>query len=309
MLVFVTYEGMLLWPVRNLGRMLADMGKAQVSLHRIEEILYHPVESQEPDSITPVIQGDIVFDNVSFSYDKKQKVLEALSFKACQGQTVAVLGATGSGKSTMMHLMQRLYDADEGVITIGGIDIRRIDKKWLRKHVGIVLQEPFLYSRTIRENIKIADSHGSDELMFDAARVASVHDVIGAFESGYETPVGERGVTLSGGQKQRVAIARTLMQETPILIFDDSLSAVDTKTDAAIRDALNQRKQGITTFIISHRTTTLMQADLILVLEEGRITQQGSHDDLLGQPGLYQRIWSIQNALEDEISEEKGGCA
>ncbi len=306
LLVFTTYEGMLLWPCRNLGRMLADMGKAQVSLHRIEEILYHPVETQAPGCIQPPIEGDIVFDDVSFGYNKKQKVLKHLSFTVKQGQTVAILGATGAGKSTLVHLLQRLYDPDSGRITIGGTDLTTIDKKWLRQHVGIVLQEPYLYSRTIRENVKIVTPGSPDDAMFEATRIASIHEVIESFDHGYDTAVGERGVTLSGGQKQRVAIARTLMQDCPILIFDDSLSAVDTKTDAAIREALNQRKQGITTFIISHRTTTLMQADLILVLEDGRITQQGTHGELLEQPGLYQRVWSIQNALESEM---KGGCA
>ena len=306
LLVFTTYEGMLLWPCRNLGRMLADMGKAQVSLHRIEEILYHPVETQAPGCIQPPIEGDIAFDDVSFGYNKKQKVLKHLSFTVKQGQTVAILGATGAGKSTLVHLLQRLYDPDSGRITIGGTDLTTIDKKWLRQHVGIVLQEPYLYSRTIRENVKIVTPGSPDDAMFEATRIASIHEVIESFDHGYDTAVGERGVTLSGGQKQRVAIARTLMQDCPILIFDDSLSAVDTKTDAAIREALNQRKQGITTFIISHRTTTLMQADLILVLEDGRITQQGTHGELLEQPGLYQRVWSIQNALESEM---EGGCA
>lgn len=303
--VFVSYVSMLLWPIRQMGRILTDMGKTLVSVGRIQEILERPVESQDEDSVEALINGDIVFENVDFEYEKGKPILKNLSFRVKQGQTVAILGPTGSGKSSLVHLLQRLYDYTGGSITIGGVELKKIDKKWLRRQVGLVLQEPFLYSKTIKENIRIARPSASDEEVYQASRIASVHDVISEFEKGYDTPVGEKGVTLSGGQKQRVAIARTIINDCSILIFDDSLSAVDTETDAAIRRELNKRSKEISTFIISHRVTTLAEADLILVLDEGRLIQSGSHQDLSQQPGLYQRIWSIQNSMEEEGAEEE----
>lgn len=303
--VFVSYVSMLLWPIRQMGRILTDMGKTLVSVGRIQEILERPVESQDEDSVEAPINGDIVFENVDFEYEKGKPILKNLSFRVKQGQTVAILGPTGSGKSSLVHLLQRLYDYTAGSITIGGVELKKIDKKWLRRQVGLVLQEPFLYSKTIKENIRIARPSASDEEVYQASRIASVHDVISEFEKGYDTPVGEKGVTLSGGQKQRVAIARTIINDCSILIFDDSLSAVDTETDAAIRRELNKRSKEISTFIISHRVTTLAEADLILVLDEGRLIQSGSHQDLSQQPGLYQRIWSIQNSMEEEGAEEE----
>src|SRR5690554_246041 len=303
--VFVSYVSMLLWPIRQMGRILTDMGKTLVSVGRIQEILERPVESQDEDSVEAPINGDIVIENVDFEYEKGKPILKNLSFRVKQGQTVAILGPTGSGKSSLVHLLQRLYDYTGGSITIGGVELKKIDKKWLRRQVGLVLQEPFLYSKTIKENIRIARPSASDEEVYQASRIASVHDVISEFEKGYDTPVGEKGVTLSGGQKQRVAIARTIINDCSILIFDDSLSAVDTETDAAIRRELNKRSKEISTFIISHRVTTLAEADLILVLDEGRLIQSGSHQDLSQQPGLYQRIWSIQNSMEEEGAEDE----
>ena len=304
LVVFMTYEGMLLWPIRQMGRILTDMGKTFVSVGRIQEILDQETEDLEPSGEQPSLDGDIEFKNVYFEYEKGRPVLQDLSFKVKRGQTVAILGPTGSGKSTMMHLLQRLYDYQKGSITINGIELKEIDKKWLRKNIGIVLQEPFLFSRTIKENIGIAKPDVTDEEIFEAANIAALHDVIKEFEKGYDTVVGERGVTLSGGQKQRVAIARTLIKDSKILIFDDSLSAVDTETDAAIRKALRERSRNITTFIISHRITTLSEADLILVLEHGRLVQSGTHKELIKRPGLYQRIWNLQNALEEEFNAE-----
>lgn len=307
LIVFTTYEGMLLWPVRQMGRILTDLGKTLVSLKRIHEILEQPIEAPSANELKPEIKGEIEFKNVTFGYDADKPMLKNISFKVKAGQTVAILGPTGSGKTSMMHLLPRLYDFQEGSITIDGIDIRNIEKKWLRKNIGIVLQEPFLYSKSILENIGLAKDHALEEEVYAAAQTASVHSVIQEFDKGYETLVGERGVTLSGGQKQRVAIARTLILDSPVLIFDDSLSAVDTETDTAIRKALKQRDKSATTFIISHRITTLSEADFILVLDEGRIVQTGTHQELIDEPGLYQRIWSIQNALEEseeELAEE-----
>ncbi len=303
--VFIAYEGMLLWPIRQMGRILTDMGKTMVSVGRIEEILNTPLEAQDEDCTEASMVGDIEFKDVYFEYDAGKPVLRNLSFKVKKGQTVAVLGPTGSGKSSLVHLLQRLYDYQKGSITIGGVELKKIDKKWLRGHIGIVLQEPFLYSKTIKENIGIAKRDVKEHEIFDASHIASVHTVIKEFENGYDTAVGEKGVTLSGGQKQRVAIARTLVKDSTILIFDDSLSAVDTETDAAIRRELNKRSKDITTFIISHRITTLSEADVILVLEEGRMVQSGTHEQLMNQPGLYQRIWAIQNSLEEELKVDK----
>ena len=303
LVVFTQYESMLLWPVRQMGRILADMGKSMVSLDRLDEILLQKPESDAPDSVEPPIDGDIVFRNVSFAYNDDNPVLQNLSLTIPRGKTVAILGATGSGKSTLVHLLQRLYEYRSGSITIGGVELNRIKKRWLREHVGIVLQEPFLYSKDIRENIRIVNPDLPEEAVFEAARIACIHDGILEFERGYDTIVGERGVTLSGGQKQRVAIARTLLKDNDVLIFDDSLSAVDTQTDASIRAALKHSTKNLTTIIISHRITTLSEADLIFVLEDGHIVQSGTHEELSRQEGLYKRVCSIQNALETELGQ------
>ncbi len=303
LVLFTTYEGMLLWPIRQMGRILTDLGKTLVSSERIQEILNEPLEVVEPDEYQPEIKGDIVFDDVSFSYDDGREILQNVSFTVKEGETVAILGPTGSGKSTLVHLLARLYDYDQGSIKIGEHELKNIEKKYLRHHVGLVLQEPFLFARSIKSNISLARPESHDEEVTEAARSAAVHDVIQNFELGYETLVGERGVSLSGGQKQRVAIARTLIRNCPILIFDDSLSAVDTETDAAIRQSLKEKSARATTFIISHRINTLAEADKILVIEDGRITQMGTHEELLKQTGLYRRVWQIQNSLETEVLE------
>ncbi len=306
LIVFTSTLGMLLWPIRSLGRILSDMGKSMVSMERIQAILNESVEPEEPNAITPDLHGDVVFDHVSFAYpDDGVPVLADITCRIPAGSTVAILGGTGSGKSTMMYLLQRLYEPTGGKITIGGNDIMKIDRGHLRSHVGLILQEPFLYSKTIMENVGITQRKPDEGPVRHAADIASASSFIAKADKGWETVVGEKGVTLSGGQKQRIAIARTLLKDNHILIFDDSLSAVDTETDASIRAALQHEKKGITTFIISHRVTTLSQADLILVLENGRITQQGTHAELCAQPGLYRRINSIQTALEEELTAAK----
>ena len=285
LIVFTSTLGMLLFPIRQLGRTLSDAGKAMVSMKRVQAILHEEAEPDEPNALKPDLHGDIVFDHVSFAYpDDNVPVLRDVSFTIPAGKTAAVLGGTGSGKSTMMYLLQRLYTPTSGKITIGGVDIQQIDRKYLRAHVGLILQEPFLYSKSIRENVGITAPEQEAERIEHAADIASASGFIAKADKGWETVVGERGVTLSGGQKQRIAIARTLLKDNNILIFDDSLSAVDTETDAQIRAALRHEQKDVTTLIISHRVTTLSQADLILVLENGQITQQGTHAELCSQP-------------------------
>lgn len=298
---FISYINMLVWPVRQLGRMLTDMGKTFVSLGRIDEILKEPIEVLFENMDKPEIKGNIEFNNVTFQYEKDKPVLSDISFKVKAGETVALIGPTGSGKSSLVHLLPRLYEYNKGSIKIDGIELNTIDKGWIRKNVGLVLQEPFLYAKTIKENIKLANPSLKDEKVINAAKVASIHEDIKSFEKGYETLVGERGVSLSGGQKQRMAIARTIINDCPIVIFDDSLSAVDTETDISIRKALKNRKNKATTIIISHRISTVAEADQILVIDKGKIVQRGSHDELISQEGLYKRVYNIQSSLDDEM--------
>ena len=294
--LFLSLTSRLTWPVRQLGRVLADMGKATVSLDRLNEIMTADEEIEPGAAKTDCsLSGDITFSHVTFGYDAPNDVLDDISFTAKSGQTVGILGSTGSGKSSLVQLLQRLYLVTGGEITINGTPINDIDHALLRKNIAIVLQEPFLYSRSIRENIMLTAPDASEAEMIEAAREAAVHDVIEKFADGYDTVVGERGVTLSGGQQQRVAIARALMQKAPIMIFDDSMSAVDTETDAKIRESLRRHHGNGILFIISHRITTLCEADQILVLDHGRLVQNGTHEQLLKEEGLYRRIAEIQD--------------
>ncbi len=293
-LLFSTYTGMLTWPMRQLGRVLADMGKATVSMERLDEILSAEPEKEPGKNLVIPIKGDIEFKDVCFGYDYEDEVLKGISFHVNAGETVAILGSTGSGKSSLVQLLQRLYTCTRGEILLDGVNINDINYAHLRKNISIVLQEPFLYSRTIMDNIRITNPSMPEEEVYSAARTAAVHDVIMKFDKGYETLVGERGVTLSGGQQQRIAIARTLIRKAPILIFDDSMSAVDTETDLAIRTALKSIHGQYTTFIISHRITTLRESDVILVLDDGKLVQQGTHEELMKQEGIYKEIARIQ---------------
>lgn len=300
--VFTTYEGMLLWPVRQLGRILSDAGKMVVSINRISEVLGEKEEQISSEDLKPEVKGNIEFQQVYFEYEKDVPVLDGVSFQVKKGETVGIMGKTGSGKSSLVHLLARLYDYDRGSIKIDGVELKDINRKWIRKNIGIVLQEPFLFSKSIKDNISIAKKEAVDKDVFEAADIAAVHDVIMSFDRGYETLVGEKGVTLSGGQRQRVAIARTVINKSPILIFDDSLSAVDTETDRAIRKALAKRSKGVTTLIISHRVSTLKEASKIIVLDKGKIVDMGSHEELIKKDGLYKRIWEIQSSSEGEHS-------
>lgn len=307
-LAFVSYNSSLAWPVRALGRVLADMSKAGVSIDRVGYILYAPEENDLPEADETPVEGDIVFDHVSFGYGD-QEVLKDVSFTVPHGTTFAILGGTGSGKSTLVHLLDRLYNLQEGKgrITIGGHDLQKFRRDHLRRHIGLVLQEPFLFSQTIRENITATCPDATEQELRWAASVACVDEAITEFPDGYDTVVGERGVTLSGGQKQRVAIARMLLQKAPIMIFDDSLSAVDAETDAKIRAALRENLGDATVILISHRVTTLMHADQILVLEDGRVSDMGTHQDLISRPGIYKEIYDIQMSSDDRRLIEKGG--
>lgn len=300
LVAFVTYINMLVWPVRQMGRTLTDMGKANVSIGRIEEIFSEKIEVLDEKRDNFKIKGDIEFKDVSFKYEDEKDVLSNISFKIDAGKTLALIGPTGSGKSSLVNLLPRLYEYTKGSILIDGRELNTLDKGFIRKNIGLVLQEPFLYAKTIKDNIRLQNPSLKDNKVYDAAKVASIHNDIKSFEYGYETLVGERGVSLSGGQKQRMAIARTIINNSPIVIFDDSLSAVDTETDISIRNALKNRKNKSTAIIISHRISTVSEADLILVIDKGKIIERGSHRDLIRKDGLYKRIYNIQKSLDDE---------
>ena len=298
---FVFYNALLSWPVRELGRIISDMSKAGVSIDRVAYILNSEPEPEEPEASEPDLSGDIVFSHVSYRYEGTNAgVLEDVSFTVHAGETVGILGGTGSGKSTLMYLLDKLYELppENGSISIGGVDIRAIKTRYLRSKIGMVLQEPFLFSRTLEENISITqgslDKNERRSMVRRAAGIASLDRTVRRFAHGYATPVGERGVTLSGGQKQRTAIAQMLVKDPPIMIFDDSLSAVDAQTDAKIRRGLKENLAQSTVILIAHRITTLMQADRILVLDKGRVAEEGTHEQLLAKGGIYARIYELQ---------------
>lgn len=299
---FASYNTTLVWPIRGLGRILSDMSKAGVSFERVDYIIRGEEEGySEQKRKSEQLTEDIQFSHVSFSYEDGQDVLSDVSFEIPAGTTFGILGGTGSGKSTIVQLLTRLYECEEngGTIRIGGRDIREIPLEELRDKVGMVLQEPFLYSRTIKENICASRPDASMEEIRKAAQIACVDDAIMSFPDGYDTLVGERGVTLSGGQRQRVAIARMLLSRSPVMVFDDSLSAVDAKTDYQIRLALKKERGDSTLILISHRITTLMGADQIMVLNHGKIEELGTHEELIEREGIYRKIYEIQMSHDD----------
>lgn len=303
-IAFISYNSMMVWPIRQLGRMISEMSKAGVSIDRVAYIMDSPIEEDAPDAVEAPMDGDICFEHVNFAYDNGPRILNDIHFTMKAGTTLGILGGTGSGKTTLMLLLDKLYplEADCGRITIGGTDIRKIRTDHLRRNIGMVLQEPYLFSRTIAENIGIGADTLDIEAVRSAAGAAALDETILSFASGYDTVVGERGVTLSGGQKQRAAIARTLTADTPILIFDDSLSAVDTQTDARIRQAISQRFGKASVILISHRITTLSSADKIIVLDRGRIVEEGTHQELKHAGGIYQKIYETQGSTKEVIS-------
>ncbi len=297
-IAFISYNAMLTWPVRQLGRMVSEMSKAGVSIDRLRYIMNSEAETDKENALTPDMHGDIEFKNVTFGYTDAE-ILKNVSFKIPKGTTFGILGSTGSGKSTLMYLLNRLYDlpAENGQITVGGVDVADMKGEWVRSNIGMVLQEPFLFSRTIGENIGITQEKFSLSEVRRAAAIACVDDAVMEFSQGYDTIVGERGVTLSGGQKQRAAIARMLTQKTPIMVFDDSLSAVDADTDARIRQELKKNLGDSTVILIAHRVTTLMQADCIMVLDKGEIAEIGTHEELMERGGIYRKIYDMQMNL------------
>lgn len=309
-IAFASYNTTLVWPIRGLGRILSDMSKAGVSFERVDYIIRAGEEGYGRETVLRPETCDIHFSHVNFSYGNEKKVLRDIDFHIPQGTTFGILGGTGSGKSTLLQLLDRFYELGEGQgsISIGGRDIKEIPLEQLRRDVGMVLQEPFLYSRTIRENIAAANPNASLEEIREAAKVACVDDAIMGFPDGYDTLVGERGVTLSGGQRQRVAIARMLLQKAPIMVFDDSLSAVDSQTDSLIRKALKEHMKESTVILISHRITTLMGADNIMVLNRGGIEEMGTHYELIKKDGIYRQIYDIQMSHDDrrEVNETHG---
>lgn len=303
--VFVSYTSMMVWPLRHLGRIIADLGRTNVALKRIIEVIDEPIEQLEI-GVKPLITGEIELIDVHFKYsDDPQMILKGINMHIRAGQTIAILGPTGSGKSTLIHLLMGLYDYSSGSIKLNGVELRDISKHHLRENVAIVLQEPFLFSKSIKENIVISKPDATDTQITHAANIAHVDEFINKFDLGYETMIGERGTTLSGGQKQRVAIARTIVNEYPIIIFDDSLSAVDTETDANIRQKLSSVKSESTKIIITQRVASSKDADYIFVIENGLITQAGVHDQLVLEDGLYKRISEVQSKIEEGKSDGK----
>ena len=296
-IAFFSYNIMLTWPIRLLGRLISGLSRSEIATDRIRYIMNSEPEKDEGKKQRPDMTGDIVFNNVSFAYDESKEIVKDVSFRIKGGTTVGILGGTGSGKSTLMHLLNRLYELpkENGSITISGVDIKDIEVGYLRENVGMVLQEPYLFSRTLAENIALGGTNAEIEDIREAAGTASLLETIENFKEGFETTVGERGVTLSGGQKQRTAIARMLIGKSPIMVFDDSLSAVDAETDAKIRKGLMEKGKNSTVIIISHRITTLMAADNILVLDKGRLVESGTHDELIKNTGIYRKIYDIQS--------------
>jgi ATP-binding cassette subfamily B protein len=309
---YITYAGLLvwiLWPIRNLGRLIVQMSSGLVSFDRVMTVVKEKREPLDTGKYLPEseVAGSLEFENIGFAYDDAPdvSVLQEINFSVKPGQVIALLGSTGSGKTTLANLLPRFYEYTEGKIFLDGVELKRYPRSYLRSQIGTVEQEPFLFSRSIGENITYGiDREVTQEEVEEAAKAAAVHESIMTFPDKYNTIVGEKGVTLSGGQKQRVAIARTIIKNPRILIFDDATSSVDLETEAEIRQALENLMENRTTFIIAHRIQSVEHADLIVVLDKGRIIQSGTHDELLAQEGVYRKIYDIQTQIDAELEKE-----
>ncbi len=294
--VFISYTTMLIWPVRQLGRVMSEFGKTRVAYFRLCDVFETEVENDLQGGITPDLDGDIEFKNFNFKFDDEDSyTLKNINLKINKGENVGILGSIGSGKSTLMHMLLRFHNYNEGSITINGHELSDVNKTYLRKNIGIALQDNFLYGKSIIENLRLANQDITEQEVFEIAKVANIHHTFKNFKDGYETEVGEKGVTLSGGQKQRTTIARTLIKKTGTIIFDDSLSAVDPETDAKIREQLKLVNNDVTTIIIAQRINTIMECDKIVVMDKGEITHIGTHEELINQEGIYKEVWDIQN--------------
>lgn len=294
---FLSAATMFIYPLRNMGRILAELGKATVALDRVGAILAEPRETSPSGAAQPSeALGDIVFERVTFRYEGAGRpALSDFSLRVPARSTVAIVGPSGAGKTTLVSLLLRLYDPREGRITFGDRDLAKLDRESLRRRLAVVLQEPFLFSKTLGENLRLGRGDASMAEVEAAVRIADIHTTIQGFEEAYDTPIGERGVTLSGGQRQRVALARALLQKPQVLILDDALSAVDTATETAILQGLRARRGEQTTIVIAHRMSTLALADHIVVMDDGQVRQQGSHGELLAEPGPYADLWRLQS--------------
>jgi len=307
---YLAYSGLvvwLIWPMRNLGRLIVQTSTGLVSFKRVMKIISQPREDiSRGIHLQEKLKGRIVFKSVYFKYDSQILALKDITFECFPGQTIALLGSTGSGKTSLVNLLPRFYEYSDGSITIDGFELRDLSAEYLRTQIGFVEQEPILFSRSIKDNIAygVINRIVSQEQIEDAAKIAAIHEIILSFPNGYDTMIGERGVTLSGGQKQRIAIARTILKDPSILILDDSTSSVDLETEALIQVALAKLRHGRTTFIIAHRVRSIQNADLILVLDNGEIVQRGTHEELINKDGMYKKIFEIQTLIEDKIHDD-----